>query len=166
MRMHPMKRTPLLTIALITAWARPLAAGEVTRSAPAAWALSLPSLRVSGSAAPMGHLRKLIELRPFLGHVPDLSLIATEQTTPWDMSLALRGEHHAMIYTPTGRTLEINLGKIPGGTVKAASFDPRTGHTQSLGELPNQGRQSFDPPGEESPGNDWVLVLEAAAAPQ
>jgi hypothetical protein len=32
--------------------------------------------------------------------------------------------------------------------------------------LPNQVRRSFDPPGEESPGNDWVLVLEAAAAPQ
>ena len=118
------------------------------------------------SATQMGYLRKLIETRPFLSHLPDLSLIATEQTTPWDMSLALRGERHAMIYTPTGRALEINLGKIPGGTVKAGWFDPRTGQTQSLGELPNQGRRSFDPPGNESPGNDWVLVLEAVPAPQ
>ncbi|MCX8157976.1 MAG: glycoside hydrolase family 140 protein [Verrucomicrobiae bacterium] len=114
------------------------------------------------SARQMGYLRKLIESRPFLTQQPDLSLLAFEQTKPWEMCLALRGQGYAMAYTPTGRTLEIQMGKIPGERVRALWFDPRTGQYTELGEVDNQGRRLFDPPGEEQPGNDWVLVLESS----
>ena len=55
------------------------------------------------SAVQMGYLRRLIESKPFWTQRPDLSLLAFEQTKPWEMCLALRGEGDAMVYTPMGR---------------------------------------------------------------
>lgn len=118
------------------------------------------------SARQMGYLRRLIESRAFLGQRPDLSLLAFEQTKPWEMCLALRGDGYALVYTPTGRSLVIQLGKLPGARVRASWFDPRTGETSAIGEFDNQGQRTFDPPGEEAGGNDWVLVLETATAAQ
>jgi len=115
------------------------------------------------SAFQMGYLRRLIESRPFLTQRPDLSLLAFEQTKPWEMCLALRGDGYALVYTPTGRTLEIALDKLGFANVKAAWFDPRTGNTSEIGQFPARGRRSFDPPGEPGEGNDWVLILDDAA---
>ncbi len=121
------------------------------------------------SAAQMGYLRRLIESRPFLTQRPDLSLLAFEQTRPWEMCLALRGDGFALIYTPTGRTLDIALGKTSGAAITASWYNPRTGETTAIGRFDNRGRRAFDPPGDEAAGNDWVLVLEnsekAAAVP-
>jgi hypothetical protein len=114
------------------------------------------------SARQMGHLRKLVESRPFLTQGPDLSLLAFEQTAPWDMCLSLRGGGYALLYTPTGRTLDVQLGTLPGARIRASWFDPRTGQSTRFGEFDNQGRRAFDPPGKEAPGNDWVLVLDQA----
>lgn len=116
------------------------------------------------SARQMGHLRELIESRPFRTQRPDLSLLAFKQTKPWEMCLALRGDGYALIYTPTGRVLALHLGKFTGGKVNASWFDPRTGARTVIGEFANEGRRVFDPPGEEQPGNDWVLILERAVA--
>ncbi|CAN0599554.1 unnamed protein product, partial [Laminaria digitata] len=74
--------------------------------------------------------------------------------------LALRGESFALVYTPSGRTLEIDLRKLGSGEVKALWFDPRTGTSKQAGNFQNDGVHSFDPPGEEGAGNDWVLCLE------
>jgi hypothetical protein len=113
------------------------------------------------SARQMGYLRRLIEAHPFLSQRPDNSLLAFEQALPWEMCLALRGDRFALIYTPTGRGLDIRFGKLPGEKLRAAWFDPRTGESTALDEYPNHGPHAFDPPGDESSGNDWVLVLEA-----
>jgi hypothetical protein len=114
------------------------------------------------SARQMGYLRRLMESRPFLTQRPDLSLLAFEQSKPWEMCLALRGEGYAMAYTPTGRVLEIQMGKVAGEKVRVSWFDPRTGESTALGVVENKGRRTFDPPGEEQPGNDWVLILETS----
>lgn len=110
------------------------------------------------SARQMGYLRKLIESRPFHTQRPDLSLLAFEQTKPWEMCLALHGEGYALIYTPTGQTLKVRPEKL-GGAVKASWFNPRTGKTTGSGEFPNRGDHEFQPPS-QGEGNDWVLVLE------
>lgn len=78
---------------------------------------------------------------------------------PWEMCLALRGENVALIYTPTGRTLDIQLAPLSTSELHAFWFDPRTGDSTPLGSFKGQSRQRFDPPGNESPGNDWVLLL-------
>ncbi|MHB1308258.1 MAG: putative collagen-binding domain-containing protein [Limisphaerales bacterium] len=113
------------------------------------------------SARQMGYLRKLIEARPFLTHRPDLSVLGFEQERPWEMCLALRGDGYVLVYTPTGRTLDIQLGKLSGGKVNSSWFNPRTGATEAIGGFENQGRRRFDPPGEEQSGHDWVLLLES-----
>jgi hypothetical protein len=112
------------------------------------------------SATQMGHLRKLIESRNFVTQVPDNSILAFEQSLPWEMCLALRGDGFALAYTPTGRTLDVQLGKLAGAKVKAAWFDPRTGKSMPLGDLSDGAAHRFDPPGDEQQGNDWVLTLD------
>lgn len=113
------------------------------------------------SAVQMGHLRRLLESRPFPTQTPDLGMLAFEQTLPWEMCVALRGDGFGLVYTPTGRKLEIRLGRIKAERVRAAWFDPRTGASTAIGEFENAGQRAFEPPGGEKPGNDWVLVLEA-----
>jgi len=112
------------------------------------------------SATQMGHLRRLMESRTFLTQKPDPTLLAFEQNDPSTMCLALHGDGFALIYTPTGRTLDVDLRQLRGGKVKAAWFDPRTGASTGAGEFENDRVQSFDPPGDERAGNDWVLCLE------
>jgi hypothetical protein len=114
------------------------------------------------SAAQMGHLRRLIETRPFLSHAPDQTLIASHVGEGADHLRGLRGDGYALIYTPTGRKFDSHLGQLPGGKVNAFWFDPRTGRRTTIGQFESKGRRTFDPPGEEKPGNDWVLVLEPA----
>jgi len=113
------------------------------------------------SAAQMGYLRRLIESKPFLTQRPDLSLLAFEQTKPWEMCLALRGEGYAMVYTPMGRPLEVALDKVGFANIRASWFDPRTGRSTPIGRFTNQGRHRFVPPSQPpAEGNDWVLLLE------
>jgi hypothetical protein len=117
------------------------------------------------SARQMRYLRRLIEALPFQTQRPDLALLDFEQTKPWEMCLALRGAGYALVYTPTGRTLVVRLDKLGLPKVAAWWFDPRTGQTTSLGTLPADGRRAFDPPGDEQPGNDWVLILQDPTRP-
>jgi hypothetical protein len=45
-------------------------------------------------------------------------------------------------------------------TVIIQWFDPRTGEVQSLEKVEGNHRQTFNPPGEPGPKNDWILVLQ------
>jgi hypothetical protein len=58
----------------------------------------------------------------------------------------------------------MRLGTISGRRVKAAWYSPRDGRTVPAGTFANRGERRFDPPGEPAAGNDWVLVLDDAAA--
>ena len=114
-------------------------------------------------ATQMGYLRQLMEARPFITFVPDNSIISLEPSTAESKCLALRGERHVLVYTPTGRVLRVRLGTTGGQKVQAAWFSPRTGQSQSIGEFKNEGQRTFAPPAEEAAGNDWVLTLAPAA---
>jgi len=41
-------------------------------------------------------------------------------------------------------------------------FHPRTGEAAPAGSHPGTNAVPFAPPGASAPGNDWVLVLDAA----
>jgi hypothetical protein len=114
------------------------------------------------SAHQMGYLRRLIESKPFLTQRPDLPLLAFEQSKPWEMCLALRGEGYVMVYTPMGHPLVIAMDKVGFEQIQASWFDPRTGRVTEIGRFSNVGRQNFVPPGKPAEGNDWVLLLEAS----
>jgi Protein of unknown function (DUF4038)/Putative collagen-binding domain of a collagenase len=107
-------------------------------------------------------VKKLIESRPFFDRVPDQSLIVNQQAG-YDHLQATRGNDYAFIYTPTGLTLEVNMGKISGESVKASWYNPKDGSSKLIGEFENKGVASFTPPS-TGIGNDWVLVLDDANA--
>jgi hypothetical protein len=113
-------------------------------------------------ASQMIHLKNLMLSRPFLERVPDQSLIAGQNGERHNRLLATRGKDYAFIYTYTGKDFAVNMGKIGGDKVKASWYNPRDGKTTVIGEFDNKGAKTFNPPGEEKEGNDWVLILDNA----
>lgn len=105
------------------------------------------------------YLKKLMLSKPYYERVPDQSLVLNAGER-YSNILATRGKDYAFIYTYTGRTINVQLGKINGATINARWYDPRTGESTPAGVFENKGIKEFDPPGEEKEGNDWVLVLE------
>ena len=113
-------------------------------------------------AVQMRHVKALILSRPYFDRIPDQSVIAGAEGEQYDRIIATRGISYLFAYTYTGRAITIAMGSISGDLVRASWFDPRTGAAQEIGMFDNTGTQSFDPPGEERAGNDWVLVLDDA----
>lgn len=111
-------------------------------------------------AQQMHHIKDLMLSRPFLERVPDQSLIAEKQGERYNYIIGTRGENYAMLYTYTGRTIPVAMGKIAGEKINASWFDPRTGEYTKIGEFENSGIKTFDAPGDVEEGNDWVLVLD------
>ncbi|GGZ21454.1 hypothetical protein GCM10007049_12660 [Echinicola pacifica] len=109
-------------------------------------------------AIQMTYLKNLMMEFPYLERVPDQSLIAN-QGEKHDHLAATRGDDYALIYTYTGRAIQVNMGLIKGEKVKASWFDPRTGKKHPIGEFRAEGTEGFKPDGEVQDGNDWVLVL-------
>lgn len=126
---------------------------------PVSWAHKYwyDSLDLPG-AWDMMHLRNLILSRPFLSRVPDQSIV-TDAFTGGDHLRATRGDGYALVYTPTGRSFTVNLGKISGTTVRGYWWNPREGTSTTIGDYANSGTRGFTPPSSGT-GNDWVLVLD------
>lgn len=112
-------------------------------------------------AGQMRHLKDLMLSRPYQERVPDQALIV-DNGQRYDRVAATRGDRYAMAYSYSGKPFRVQMGRIGGGRVRAAWYDPRTGKTQPIGSFPNRGQQLFTPPGTAMPGNDWVLLLDSA----
>ncbi len=112
----------------------------------------------SPGARRLKFLKNLMLSVPYSDRVPASEIVAN-QGERYDHIAATRGANYAFLYTYTGRTIEVKLGFIPGRSVHAAWFDPRTGQSIKIGTVANSGITSFDPPGDEKNGNDWVLLL-------
>ena len=113
-------------------------------------------------SAQVGYARRLFMSRPFLELVPDQSLLASGADTGAAHQRAARGRDggYAFVYTPLGRPIVVRMDALRGPTVSAAWFDPRTGVSRPIGAFRARGTHTFDPPGDERRGNDWVLVLD------
>jgi len=111
-------------------------------------------------AGQLQYLKKLILSKPFFERVPDQSLIAGKNGLKYEYLIATRGNNYALIYTYTGRTIPVQMGKISGKKVKASWFKPTNGDITEIGIFDNTGTHEFDPPGEKANGNDWVLILD------
>jgi hypothetical protein len=112
-------------------------------------------------AGQMRYLKALMLSKPYLDRVPDQSLVAGKQGDKYDYIAATRGKDYAFLYAYNGRKFDVNMGKISGAKVKAAWYSPIDGSKKSIGSFANKGVISFDPPGEQKEGNDWVLILES-----
>ena len=113
-------------------------------------------------AGQMHYLKSLMLSRPYFERRPDQSLVAGENGQKYDYVIATRGNGYAFFYTYTGREFDVAMGKISGGRARAWWYDPRNGDSRVIGIFENRGVRHFDPPGEQQPGNDWVLVLDDA----
>lgn len=111
-------------------------------------------------AMQMKYVSELMQSRPILGRVPDQSLIVNGSGNGADHIQATRGNGYAFLYMPSGNTVTVAMGKISGSNVKAWWYNPRSGAATEIGTVENSGSKAFNPPGNHSRGNDWVLVLD------
>jgi Protein of unknown function (DUF4038)/Putative collagen-binding domain of a collagenase len=107
----------------------------------------------------MIHLKKLMLSRPYFERIPANELVAS-QGEKYNHIAATRGKTYAFFYTYTGRKIEVKSSLMPQKTSKASWFNPRNGKLIKLGKVENKSITTFDPPGEEKAGNDWVLIIE------
>jgi hypothetical protein len=115
-------------------------------------------------AGQMGHVRALIESRPFLSRVPDRGLIVGDAGLGTDHVQATRAADggYAFVYAASGRPVTVDLERLSGKELVASWYDPRTGAAKMLGVLPREGKKEFSPPASGA-DNDWVLVLDDRA---
>lgn len=117
-------------------------------------------------AGQMQHLKNLMLSRgeeAYLSRVPDQSLIAGAaggDGEKYNRLLATRGDGYIFVYTYNGRNIPVKMGVLPGTEVKASWFNPRDGKSTPIGNIENKDSHTFDPPGSEKDGNDWVLILD------
>lgn len=111
----------------------------------------------------MRHARALLASRPFLERVPDQDLVVSEVGTGAAHVRATRGDDggYAFVYLPSGGEVTVDLGRLSGGAVEAAWFDPRLGSTGAFGRFDTGRAEPFRAPS-GGPGQDWVLVLDDA----
>ena len=131
-------------------------------------------------------LMRTLSKEEFLRRVPDQALIAGDRGRMTGAEgirssclVATRdsGGRYAFVYSASGRPITVRMSRLSGKTMDAYWYDPSTGKwrlEQNATEVPKAFRkgiasgtgardQTFDPPGSESDGNDWVLVLRHGA---
>jgi len=111
-------------------------------------------------ASQMRYLKQLMLSKPFFDRAPAQDLIADTQGERYDYLAATKGEYYAFIYTCNGRIMNINIEKIHKTRIKASWYNPRNGKFTEIGTYKTEGIKTFDPPGDKTNGNDWILVLD------
>ena len=124
------------------------------------WDLSLDSL----GAYSMSYLKRLVISRQAGGRVPDQSVVTSSTLSGAARIAALRGadSSYALVYTPTGATVTVNLAKLSGTQVDVRWYNPANGKSAYVGRYAKSGTQTFTPP-TTGAGNDWVLVVDDAS---
>ena len=84
----------------------------------------------------------LIESRPFLTQVPDLSLLGSPPGTGNDRMGVLRGDGFALFYTPLGRSFYVRLDQLGWHDATLTWFDPRSGQHAAVGTVATTGCMS------------------------
>jgi len=122
----------------------------------------------SPGARTLSYLRILIESLPWWTLQPDTgaTLLTAGAGTGAGRAVAARSGNgtFALLYTPSVRTLTVNLGQLAGPNVRARWYDPTSGsYTTIAGSpFPASGAQAFTPAGNNANGfGDWALVLES-----
>jgi hypothetical protein len=114
----------------------------------------------SPGAEQMIFLKNLILSKPYFERVPAQELLAGPDGVKYDHIAVTRGNDYVFAYTYTGREIGITSSKLNWKEFRASWYDPRNGSVAPIGRFDAGSDLTFDPPGEPSDGNDWVLVLE------
>ncbi len=111
-----------------------------------------------------GYLRRLIESRPLLNHVPAWEMVAESPTDAAKYITPFYNEDksYAMIYIPFGQTVKINLKYINAKQIVAWWFNPRNSEAIKIGAFEKKEQMDFTTPS-SGVNNDWVLVIDDAS---
>jgi hypothetical protein len=124
----------------------------------------------------MGHLRDLMESRPFLTRIPAQDLVLTENPShasdhiqvTRDGTPGQRDATYIMVYMPYFISARISTGVIGAKRLKIWWFDPSTGFAFPEGEAENTGELEFSNWKklfrEGQGGPDWVVVIDDATS--
>lgn len=112
-------------------------------------------------ARQMQYLKGLMTDYSFLSGRPDSTLVVN-QGDRYQYMPATVGNNYAMVYTYDGRRIDINADALDFKSFKASWYNPRNGEKTAVESTEdiNGDHYSFQPPGEKTEGNDWVLIME------
>ncbi|UCG57082.1 MAG: glycoside hydrolase family 140 protein [Phycisphaerales bacterium] len=115
-------------------------------------------------AGDMQHVKNLMLSRPYLTRIPDQSIVVSDVGDGDDHVQATRDSAgvYALVYSPLGQPVTVNLQELSGLEVTAWWYDPRHGTAAEIGTFAKEGNREFKPP-IAGKGNDWVLVLDDAS---
>lgn len=130
----------------------------------------------SPGAGQLGHLRRLMESRPFLSRIPDQNLLLGTNPSyasdhiriTRDGSVGERDASYIMMYIPYYKSFKIITNVISGTRLKVWWYNPQTGHAFPQGIIDNSGEFEFSnwntmmKEGEGGP--DWVVVIDDVEA--
>ncbi|NEQ54746.1 MAG: DUF4038 domain-containing protein, partial [Leptolyngbya sp. SIO3F4] len=115
-------------------------------------------------ATQMGYARKLLESRSFHLLQRAQNILAYPKNYQ-NIRVALNPTKTALIYIPEGQAVKINTEGLSMEKIRAWWFDPREGTAEKIKdyEISENEILDFIPPS-QGIFNDWVLVLDNAAA--
>ena len=111
-------------------------------------------------ASEMIWLKNLMLSRPYFERVPAQEIVANEQGEKYEYIAATRGRNFAFVYTYNGRDFSIKCSELKWKEYKALWYNPRNGEQIIAETFKSDGIKTFNPPGEKTNGNDWVLILD------
>ena len=115
----------------------------------------------------VGFIRKLMDSHPWPQLLPDQSSIKNENSEGAGYQVAALGENRdfMFVYTPTGKSVEVDLSQFLAPKLLAYWFNPRDGQTTKIGYFAQtDSMQRFKTP-VACPTCDWLLVLDDATKP-
>ena len=110
----------------------------------------------------MRHVKNLMLSRPYFTRIPDQSLVVGDSRVGDDHIGATRDKNsqYAIVYSPKGEPVTVDLTKLSGPRLVGWWFNPRTGAaTQIDGAFSTRAASTFTPP-TKGAEEDWVLVLD------
>jgi len=111
----------------------------------------------------MGVLQRFLAAREWWKLVPDQTILRNGEENGERRKVAVRTEDHsaAYVFFPTNEPAALRMSVLGSAAKSPASwFDPRDGHTQSIGVLTEAEASNLKPP---AGWEDAVLVIEGRA---
>ncbi|MDZ7632939.1 MAG: glycoside hydrolase family 140 protein [Bacteroidales bacterium] len=117
------------------------------------------ALELPGSSQ-MKYMREIFEIFPWQEMELNQALILNDNPEEESYILSAAGEDNEFIvaYTPTGKSIEIDLTKMVADNVKAYWFNPRSGKIKHIGDFETNMPHEFKP-WSDGWGSDFLLII-------
>ena len=91
--------------------------------------------------------------------VPDQSIL-TDSGERYNHLVVLKGKNCLLVYTYNGQSISLKTDQMVGNKLKFDWYCPRDGKFSTGGTMKKGKIAEFDPPGNLTDGEDWVLILK------